>query len=901
MMALAGIIAQSAAADSVRAVAVPGGLALVLVAASGLGVWGVMTVRRLREAAARERARAEQLARERGELLEFVTRATGERDEAAAVLGRQKEKTDLLRGRTRALEKILAVSARINATRQLPELVESVVEAVAGIMGFGQVGLYLWSDATRAFQLRGARGLPERARGEAAGRPVSREAYAATTDPRHGYGGCFLIRGEGDADGPDPETIAAAGAAWQPEWRLVAPLSAVGGETLGFLELQQPGGARLPGPAEIRQLEFLARQAATAIESAEVYDRLARNNAELSLASEKLASLADMKANFVANVSHELRTPLTSISAYTELLQQNISSMSRESLDEFLKVIHTESHKLTAVINDILELSQMENGRPVMNRAETDVAALVRRLEDGWRSRAAECGLKLEVRTPPGAIAMPVDPVLLQQLLTHLLANAFKFTPEGGRVIVGLAESGTAVRLTVEDTGIGIPVDKLGAIFDKFYQVDGSATRQHNGQGVGLALCHEIVAHHDGRIWAENAETGGARFTVLLPRRTAVIQPVRARDHAGQPFEAGEFLQRLLHWLAESIGVQTVTLMEPEADGQHLGIRAAIGLSETVVQGVRVRRGAGIAGRVWASGEAVRIDDVTRDPRFGREENEPRYSTPSVLCVPLPGPDGVRGVVAVNNRVDGRPLDDDDRLFLEALAPRVAELLARHEAWLAATRELGSLRDSLRATTAVGHLRQESLLEICQEICLATARGLDLPAAELRHLAFALQFYDVGMGCVPPQLLNKPEPLAPPEQRVMQRHVEAGLGILDVLRPDTRARQIILHHHENHDGSGYPGGLAGEAIPLGARLLRLADVLAALLSPRPWRAAYTMDAALAEIAAGAGRQFCPQLTDRFLEEAEQRRDRIERMQLRGADGRDLARPILDRRGMVTLN
>lgn len=875
MIQAPGIAILPAAVEGARAVAVPGGGALLLVGALVFGGWAALSTRRLRERT------------------ELARRLAAERDEAGRGLARGQQKKARLRDRTRVLERILAVSARINATRQLPELAERVVEAVAAILGFDQVSLYLWSDAARAFQLRAARGLPADA--AAHGRPVTRDEYAAATGPDRRRVGCFLVpSGPGDAAGPGADRDPAPG------WRLVVPLRAPAGETSGFLELRRTAAGQPPGRAEIRQLEFLARQAVTAIESAEVYDRLARNNAELSLASEQLDSLADMKANFVANVSHELRTPLTSISAYTELLQQNLASMSRESLDEFLKVIHAESAKLTGVINDILELGQMENGRPALNPAETDVGALVRRLEEGWRSRAAECGLELQVRTPAAPIPMPVDPVLLQQLLTHLLANACKFTPEGGRVTVGLEESGTAVRLTVQDTGIGIPADKLGAIFDKFYQVDGSATRRHNGQGVGLAICHEIVTHHDGRIWAENAEGGGARFTVLLPRRTAVVQPVRARDRAGQPFEAGEFLQRLLHWLAESLGVQTVTLMEPEPDGLHLGIRAAIGVSETVVQGVRVRRGAGIAGRVWATGESVRIDDVTRDPRFGREENEPRYSTPSVLCVPLPGPQGARGVIAVNNRADGRPLDDDDRLFLEALAPRVAELLDRHEDWLRATRELGALRESLRATTAVGRLRQESLLELCQEICLATARGAGVTAGELQHLAFALQFYDVGMGCVPPQLLNKPEPLAPAEQRVMQQHVEAGLDILDVLRPDLRERQIILHHHENFDGSGYPGGLSGEGIPLGSRLLRLADTLAALLSPRPWRAASTLDEALAEIAAGAGRQFCPRLVPLFVDEAERRRDRIASMQRRGADGRDLARPVLDRRGMVTL-
>ncbi len=388
-------------------------------------------------------------------LLAHVQKTAAERDDLARQAARQLDKTERLRGRTRALERILAVSARINGTRQLAELVDRVVAAAADILGFDRVILYLWSDADQG--LPGAR-RPRRGRdrtgragpasgippGVRRGRPTPACAVSAAS---------WCVR-TGTSTAPTARWSTAPGAragAWSPPCR---PPAANPWAT--WTCSVRPAGA---GPARRRSASWSSWRARPprAIESAEVYDRLARNNAELSLASEKLASLADMKANFVANVSHELRTPLTSISAYTELLQQNLASMSRESLDEFLKVIHTESHKLTAVINDILELSQMENGRPLLNRSETDVVSLVRRLEDGWRSRAAEAGLDLRVEAPAAAIAMPVDPVLLQQLLTHLLANAFKFTPEGGRVTVGLAESGTALRLTVQDTGIGIP------------------------------------------------------------------------------------------------------------------------------------------------------------------------------------------------------------------------------------------------------------------------------------------------------------------------------------------------------------------------------------------------------------------------------------------------------------
>ncbi len=217
------------------------------------------------------------------------------------------------------------------------------------------------------------------------------------------------------------------------------------------------------------------------------------------------------------------------------------------------------------------------------------------------------------------------------------MGNAFKFTPEGGtRDRCRLQEEGTAVRITVEDSGIGIPEDKLDEIFDSFYQVDGSSTRRHNGQGVGLAICRDIVVHHDGRIWAENVAPRGTRFHVLLPRRPVVLQPGDPQKLTGLPFEAGEFMQRLMHWVSESLGVQLATLMVPDQDGEFLTIRAAIGLPEAVVQSARLQAAPASPARCGRPGETLLIDDVTRSRGCGSARRTSlRYSTPSLLCVPL--------------------------------------------------------------------------------------------------------------------------------------------------------------------------------------------------------------------------------------------------------------------------
>lgn len=893
------LLTPLALTDASGPVTIPVALAFVMVVLAGVGVWAVMLGWRLRSN--RNQLRDEMIRMEaQQEILKSeLSSVESMGEELTGLLAVQKQKTELHRDRGRILEKILAVSARINATRSQPELLEQVVSAVEGITGFRKVILYLWSDNTQAFEARAFAGIPEESKAALIGIQVSRPEYEEMSRARDRYSNSYLIRAGAPAEDSlsadlqiVPEPLGTE-RPWTVDLLMISPLISRTGEVKGYFSLDDPATKMVPDIIAIRQLEFLVQQANTAIESAYVYDRLASNNAELSVASKKLASLSDMKANFVANVSHELRTPLTSISAYTELLQQNMDTMSEEARDEFLKVINTESTKLTGIINDILDLSRIGNGPPAMVQVETDLVRIVRHLEESWKSRAVKRNIRFRLETTASEILLPVDSLLLKQLLGHLLGNAFKFTPEGGHVTLRLDETGTAVRLTVEDSGIGIPEDQLGEIFDEFYQVDGSATREHNGQGVGLAICQDIVSHHDGRIWAENVEPSGARFTVLLPRRPAVLQPV-VHKAGGSVFEEGEFIQRLMYWISESLGIQTATLMIPEEGTDHLTIRAAIGLPDSVVQSARVSKGTGFAGKVWATGQTMLLADVTEDERSSVEENEPRYSTPSLLCVPLFEESRFVGVLSVNNKIDGSPLDEDDRLFLESLAPRISELLKRHSDWQETSEELKRVRGSLRTTTAVGHLRHESLPAVCQEICLATARRVMLPAHDMEHLAYALQFYDVGLSFVPHQILNKPGRLTDDEKAEMQKHVQVGLEILEPLRPSSKVRQLILHHHENSDGSGYPEGLAGEAIPLGSRLIRLTDTLAALLSDRPWRAALCLDEAVEVIRDGAGREFCPRMADLFLEETRARASRIAELQGREIPNLERVRPVVDR-------
>lgn len=897
---------HAAMAGTIAAVSVPAAIVVMLVIGTGLAVWAAMVIRHLLSEKRKLQGACTELENEKTRLDEDARNNLHERLEASSLADRLKSRNNHLRSTSRTLEKILSVSARINATVFLPDLLPKVVAAVEEINGFSDVVLYVWSHETQAFEARSFAGVEDMDKPAIIADQISFQRYEELSHVRYRYSNCYLVQNDIDISDENfepgsQEAQPRGDRNWRPGTCLIVPLISLKGEVIGYLKLDAPSNGLVPDAVEIKHLEFLVQQAATAIESAGVYDSLARNNAELSQVSEKLDSLAEMKKQFVDNVSHELRTPLTSILAYTEMLQNNRNNMTPEATSEFLEIITDQSHKLNEIIDDVLNLGNISSGHTEINTVETDMVTLVHRMEASWASRALEKDIIFKVESGSESIKSPVDTILFQQLLGHLLSNAFKFTSAGGNITVRVQETGTAVRLQVLDTGIGIPKDKLGEIFERFYQVDGSSTRQHNGQGVGLAICRDIVAHHDGRIWANNVETGGTMFTVLLPRRPVVVQAADSQSNPGTPFEAGEFMQRLMHWISESMGVQTATLMMPDAGNEYLTVRAGIGISDSVVQSARVRRGAGFAGKVWSSRQTLLIEDMARDHRSDQDISEPRYSTPSLLCVPLLNGQEVVGVVSVNNKINGRALGRDDGLFLESIASRLTTLLLQHRTWQEGVREFQMVREALRATTAVGHHRHQSLRHICQEVCLEAARTILLPAEELEHLAFSLQFYDVGLSCVPPQLLNKPGPFDPSEEALMQKHVSASLEILNPLNPDSKVRQLILHHHENFDGTGYPMGLAGESIPLGSRLVRLTDTLSALLSNRPWRPAFTLDQALAEIRAGAGKSFCPRMTEVFLVEADKRRSRISSLQKQSQDSRELIRPTVLPNSSLLLN
>jgi len=223
------------------------------------------------------------------------------------------------------------------------------------------------------------------------------------------------------------------------------------------------------------------------------------------------------KSEFLSVVSHELKTPLHSIRGFVDIILMGKTGPVTEMQRDFLGTVRQQAMILQGMINDLLEYSRLEAGQIRLRVEPVLLGQVVRGVIERLRPLAEEGNLELINRVPLDFPPIEADPVRLEQVISNLCFNAIKFTPSGS-VTVEVADLGGEVQVSVADTGIGIPADQRERIFDRFYQVDSSATRSYRGAGLGLTICKHIVEYHGGRIWVESEEGKGSTFRFVLPK-----------------------------------------------------------------------------------------------------------------------------------------------------------------------------------------------------------------------------------------------------------------------------------------------------------------------------------------------------------------------------------------------
>jgi signal transduction histidine kinase len=254
---------------------------------------------------------------------------------------------------------------------------------------------------------------------------------------------------------------------------------------------------------------------------------------ELQAANARLQELDRLKDEFVSTVTHELRTPLTSIRAFSEILHDN-PDLEPAERERFLGLVIKESERLTRLINQVLDLAKIESGLAEWRSSRLDLREIVAEALGATSAIFRSRDVAIRSRMAPAVPPVLADRDRVMQVLLNLLSNAAKFSPQHtGEVEVRLAEEGGAVRVDVEDNGIGIGPEHQAIIFEKFRQVGDPLTQKPAGTGLGLAICRRIVGHFGGRLWVKSEPGRGSVFSFTLPAVAATApEPVSQPEAA---------------------------------------------------------------------------------------------------------------------------------------------------------------------------------------------------------------------------------------------------------------------------------------------------------------------------------------------------------------------------------
>lgn len=801
------------------------------------------------------------------ELAKLSNLASNIYEDSSDVIKKQKEQTLQFMKKVESLEKILQIGITIQNRQQLDEVLPMVVEMVRDYVGFKTVILRLLNPATQNFETEAYVGLSEDVRETVVNYRIPAAEYKKMIKPQSRISKSYLICNDRTWQG---ESLGEGTMLVEDTWgeidMLIVPLQAEEQTTIGYLSVENPENPKLSVADVIETLENIAVLAAVAIRNARFFRELEAKNRKLSTYAEKLSSVNKMKSNFVATISHEFRTPLTSIKAYCETLLKNADEVDRELLKQFLIVIDEESSRLMTLIDDILDFSQLESGAMKFERKPSDlldvVDSAVKELEKNYELKQ----VTLHQELPPSQLVMHVDSELIKQLLVNLLHNASKFTKENGNVWLKIKDEANAVHIVVQDDGIGIPETQLGQVFEEFHQADNSSTRKYGGTGLGLAICKNIVEWHDGRIWVENVAGRGARFVAVIPKKEVVVKcHVTSVSSTVRRFEIERFLELLVEATATFAKARRASIMLLDRKNNELCIECAIGLDEEIVAKARVKVGEGIAGRVAESGRTLLVTDIERDSRTERSNNELIYGSKAFLSVPIKAGEEVMGVINVASPMGRDQFRDEDAQLLETLAERIGVALVKLHRFANSSVSYEQVREAFKSILEARRYIDRKDDHLVNRWVIATADKLGMTDEQKARLKYVLGVYDLGLSKVGYHIIKKPHDLSPNDREEIEKHTIIGRDLLESIETAPEVGEIVLRHHENFDGTGYPDHLGGDQIPLESRILRVSDSLRALISRRPYQRQYSLDEAKEVLKHRSGTFFDPRVVNAFVE------------------------------------
>ena len=629
---------------------------------------------------------------------------------------------------------------------------------------------------------------------------------------------------------------------------------------------------------------------------------------KLQESNAKLKTLDELKTQFFANVNHELRTPLTLMLAPLKAVLEGRMGRLSPVLKDTLETVQRNGYKLLKLINNLLDLTKLEEGKMRLKIKTVNLVEFMSALLASVKPMADQRQIRLYFQHPPHDVELVIDPDQFEKVVLNLLSNALKFTPRGGKITLYIEDRDRGVSLIVEDTGIGIPANMLESIFDRFSQVDGSMSRAHEGTGIGLSLVREIVGLHQGSVRAESELGKGSRFVVDLLK--------------GEEHFPSDTLDRRQEEHSVGLRRRTTDTQEPrvqdivtDSHRLHLVDLERVDIQDTGAANTKTHDALILA--IDDNPEVLKLMKMLLSDEFDLElatsaekglaimkEKSPDL----VLCdVMMPGMDGhafsraVKSdqglkhipIILVTARTGAEMLDEGMKAGADDYISKPfdsVELKARIRGGLRIRRvesELALANRNLKQRTSDLVDQQRSLFlstvkslasaidakdeytrhhsTRVTDFTLKIAGTMGFSEKEAGDLELAALLHDVGKIAVPEDILNKPGKLTDREFALIKEHPARGESILKPVIELKDIARVVRAHHERYDGLGYPDGLKGREIPMGARIMAVADTYDSITSERPYRKAASHRYAVKEIIRCSGTQFDPEVVEHFLE------------------------------------
>ncbi len=410
--------------------------------------------------------------------------------------------TESLRIQNRELRAMNRVSYVISSSLDLDTILHRALEAAITAIEADGGAVRLLNPDTGQLVIAAAHHLPDEYLRHAQAIPLGAGIIGRVARDGHPLSGSDF-----DAD-PWLKMLSSSG---HPTTYLCVPLRAED-RILGTLGVTLPA-ADLPSARTVELLAAIGNQLGVAIARIQYSADLEKANARLEQALAEMKRLDMLREQFIQNVAHELRTPLGLVYGYTEMLAQE--GLSPEEQRMAVEVISKRMRSLVDLVDSITTLQDL-NSQP-LKMEPVNIPDLIETVRKMTEQRAAAAGITLQTACPPDVPPVNGDFTRLTQALHQVTDNACKFSPAGSTVSVEVQKIDHQVLISIADQGIGIPAEEHERIFDRFYQVDGSATRRYGGTGLGLAIAKEIVEAHAGHITVESAVGAGSTFTIHLP------------------------------------------------------------------------------------------------------------------------------------------------------------------------------------------------------------------------------------------------------------------------------------------------------------------------------------------------------------------------------------------------